>query len=59
MIGTRDKEPADLDVHLVWRYFGYQVDREDIEVDFEAPVVPAPAPAPVPAPAPAVVAAQA
>ena len=57
MIGTRDKEPADLDVHLVWRYFGYQVDREDIEVDFEAPVVPAPAPASTAAPA--VVAAQA
>ena len=49
MIGTRDKEPADLDVHLVWRYFGYQVDREDIEVDFEAPVVPAPAPVSAPA----------
>ncbi|KAI0354558.1 FAD/NAD(P)-binding domain-containing protein [Trametes cingulata] len=31
MIGTRDKEPADLDVHLIWRYFGHRVDREDLE----------------------------
>ncbi|OSC99602.1 FAD/NAD(P)-binding domain-containing protein [Trametes coccinea BRFM310] len=41
MIGTRDKEPADLDVHLIWRYFGHQVEREDLEHDPEA----APAPA--------------
>ncbi len=33
MIGIRDKEPADLDVHLIWRYFGHNVTREDLEVD--------------------------
>ncbi|KAI0773064.1 hypothetical protein BD413DRAFT_538824 [Trametes elegans] len=31
MIGVRDKEPADLDVHLIWRYFGHDVSREDLE----------------------------
>ncbi|KAH9847730.1 FAD/NAD-P-binding domain-containing protein [Lenzites betulinus] len=38
MIGTRDKEPADLDVHLIWRYFGYNVSREDLERDQDTPV---------------------
>ncbi|KAI0824370.1 FAD/NAD-P-binding domain-containing protein [Trametes gibbosa] len=38
MIGTRDKEPADLDVHLIWRYFGYNVTREDLERDPDTPV---------------------
>ena len=33
MIGTRDKEPADLDVHLIWRYFGHKVGRDDLERD--------------------------
>ncbi|CDO72029.1 hypothetical protein BN946_scf184943.g64 [Trametes cinnabarina] len=36
MIGTRDKEPADLDVHLIWRYFGHKVEREDLERDADA-----------------------
>ncbi|KAI0367108.1 FAD/NAD(P)-binding domain-containing protein [Pilatotrama ljubarskyi] len=36
MIGTRDKEPADLDVHLIWRYFGHNVDREDLEREGES-----------------------
>ena len=28
---TRDQEPEDLDVHLIWRYFGYEIEREDLE----------------------------
>ncbi|KAI8977726.1 FAD/NAD-P-binding domain-containing protein [Trametes punicea] len=32
VVGTRDKEPADLDVHLIWRYFGHRVDRADLEL---------------------------
>ncbi|KAI0668115.1 FAD/NAD-P-binding domain-containing protein [Trametes maxima] len=35
MIGTRDKEPADLDVHLIWRYFGHNVERGDLDLDPE------------------------
>ena len=31
VVGTRDQEPEDLDVHLIWRYFGYDVKREDLE----------------------------
>ena len=31
VVGTRDQEPEDLDVHLIWRYFGYEVEREDLE----------------------------
>ncbi|CDO71988.1 hypothetical protein BN946_scf184943.g23 [Trametes cinnabarina] len=33
MIGTRDKEPADLNVHLIWRYFGHKVERENLKCD--------------------------
>ncbi|KAI9060789.1 iron uptake cluster protein [Trametes sanguinea] len=47
MIGTRDKEPADLDVHLIWRYFGHQVEREDLERDSEAGPATSPATAAV------------
>ena len=36
MIGTKDEQQPDLDVHLIWRYFGYHVEREDLENDFEA-----------------------
>ncbi|KAI0704668.1 iron uptake cluster protein [Earliella scabrosa] len=36
VIGTRDQEQADLDVHLIWRYFGYQYERADLERDPEA-----------------------
>ena len=36
MIGTKDEQQPDLDVHLIWRYFGYHVEREDLETDFEA-----------------------
>ncbi len=36
MIGTKEQEQVDLDVHLIWRYFGYQVEREDLVPDFEA-----------------------
>ncbi|KAH9895611.1 hypothetical protein C8Q73DRAFT_688697 [Cubamyces lactineus] len=36
MIGTRDKEPADLDVHLIWRYFGHKVGRDDLERDLDS-----------------------
>ena len=38
VIGTRDQEPEDLDVHLIWRYFGYEVEREDLE-NYVEPVV--------------------
>ena len=38
VIGTRDQEPEDLDVHLIWRYFGYDVERVDLENHVE-PVV--------------------
>ncbi|KAI0738290.1 iron uptake cluster protein [Daedaleopsis nitida] len=37
VIGTRDQEQADLDVHLIWRYFGFRYAREDLETDPEAP----------------------
>ncbi len=37
VIGTRDAEQADLDVHLIWRYYGYQYERADLETDPEAP----------------------
>ena len=40
VIGIRDKEPADLDVHLIWRYFGYNVTREDLERQGDAPAAP-------------------
>ncbi|TBU25248.1 iron uptake cluster protein [Dichomitus squalens] len=36
VIGTKEQEPPDLDVHLIWRYYGYHVSREDLEADFEA-----------------------
>ena len=38
VIGTRDQEPEDLDVHLIWRYFGYEIEREDLE-NYVEPVV--------------------
>ncbi|KAI1793690.1 iron uptake cluster protein [Ganoderma leucocontextum] len=36
VIGTKDVEALDLDAHLIWRYYGYQYSREDIETDPEA-----------------------
>ncbi|KAH9940051.1 uncharacterized protein BXZ73DRAFT_99045 [Epithele typhae] len=33
VIGTRDQEQANLDTHMMWRYFGYEVKRGDLEVD--------------------------
>ena len=39
VIGTRDQGPEDLDVHLIWRYFGYEVEREDLENYVEDVVV--------------------
>ena len=38
VIGTRDQELEDLDVHLIWRYFGYEIEREDLE-NYVEPVV--------------------
>lgn len=35
MVGTKEQEQPDLDVHLIWRYFGYQVEREDLVPDFD------------------------
>ena len=37
VIGTKEQESPDLDVHLIWRYYGYAVSREDLETDIEAP----------------------
>ena len=28
-------------MHLIWRYYGYQAERGDLDVDFEAPPAPA------------------
>ena len=53
VIGTRDAEQADLDVHLIWRYFGYQVERADLESGAFAEPAPVPALAAEPAPKPA------
>ena len=36
VIGTKDLESLDLDAHLIWRYYGYQYSREDLENDPEA-----------------------
>ncbi|KAM5545753.1 hypothetical protein V8D89_000791 [Ganoderma adspersum] len=36
VIGTKDVESLDLDAHLIWRYYGYQYSREDLENDPEA-----------------------
>ena len=30
VIGTKEQESPDLDVHLIWRYYGYAVSREDL-----------------------------
>ena len=47
VIGTRDAEQADLDVHLIWRYFGYQVERADLESGAFSEPAPAPMPEPL------------
>ncbi|RPD55220.1 iron uptake cluster protein [Lentinus tigrinus ALCF2SS1-6] len=36
MVGTKEEQQPDLDVHLIWRYYGFNVEREDLETDFEA-----------------------
>ncbi|KAH9945201.1 iron uptake cluster protein [Epithele typhae] len=33
VIGTRDEEQDDLDIHIMWRYFGYEVERGDLDTD--------------------------
>ena len=35
-IGTKEEENVDLEVHQIWRYFGFNVTREDLETDWEA-----------------------
>ncbi|KAH9934039.1 iron uptake cluster protein [Epithele typhae] len=47
VIGTRDQEQADLDIHMTRRYFGYEVERGDLDADLPDEEIPGAAPRPV------------
>ncbi|KAH9914403.1 FAD/NAD-P-binding domain-containing protein [Epithele typhae] len=47
VIGTRDQEQADLDIHMMWHYFGYEVERGDLDADRPDEEIPGAVPRPV------------